>query len=404
VIEPAKMSNSPPDSLAFCTENHVSLLGNPSGSLVDLTFAVKDIFDIEGAKTGFGNPTWLKTHGPATTTAAAVKLLVDAGAHMIGKTLTDEMAYSLTGENAHYGTPQNPVNPERIPGGSSNGSASAVAAGLVDFALGTDCGGSVRLPASYCGIFGIRPSLGRVSLDGVIPFSASFDVAGWFARDAQMLARVGKVLFEKSPQTIVANPVVANRLLIAEDAFDFVEPAVKTALQSALRHVSARFDRCQSINIYNDAIENWRNVFQTIQASEIWANHGQWITQHHPDFGPGIRERMDSASCIDPDAVAAARKRHAEIKFHLDDLIGETDVLCLPSSARIAPLKNTPVDEIEIDFRNQAMCLLCVSGLGGLPQISLPLAQLNGMPLGLSLISRGGNDEMLLDLARVICD
>ena len=399
MVEPANMPNSPPNSLAFCTENHVTLLGKPNGALMDLTFGVKDIFDIENAKTSFGNPTWLNTHGPATTTAPAVKQLVDAGAHMIGKTLTDEMAYSLTGENAHYGTPQNPANPDRIPGGSSSGSASAVAAGLVDFALGTDCGGSVRLPASYCGIFGIRPSLGRVSLDGVIPFSASFDVAGWFARDAEMLARVGNVLFEKSPQ-----PAVTNRLLIAEDAFDFVEPAVKTALRSALRHISARFNSCQSINIYNDAIENWRNVFQTIQASEIWANHGKWITENHPEFGPGIRERMDSASCIDTDAVADARKRHAEIKFHLDDLIGENDVLCLPSSPRIAPLKNTPVDQIEIDFRNQAMCLLCVSGLGGLPQISLPLAQLDDMPLGLSLISRHGNDEMLLDLARAICD
>ena len=393
------MSDSPPLSVAFCIENHVSLLGNPSGALVDLTFGVKDIFDIESAKTGFGNPTWLKTHGPATTTAPAVKQLVDAGAHMIGKTLTDEMAYSLTGENAHYGTPQNPANPERIPGGSSNGSASAVAAGLVDFALGTDCGGSVRLPASYCGIFGIRPSLGRVSLDGVIPFSASFDVAGWFARDAEMLARVGNVLFENTGQ-----PAVPNRLLIAKDAFEFVEPAVKTALQPALRQIAAWFDSCQSTSIYNGAIENWRHVFQTIQASEIWANHGQWITQHHPEFGPGIRERMDLASCIDPDNVADARKRHAEIKLYLDDLIGETDVLCLPSSPRIAPLKNTPVDEIEIDFRNQAMCLLCVSGLGGLPQISLPLAELNGMPLGLSLISRRGNDEILLDLARIFCN
>ena len=399
MVDPVKLLSSPPDSPAFCTENHVSLLGNPSGALLGLTFGTKDIFDIEGAKTGFGNPTWLNTHGPATVTAPAVQQLVNAGAHMIGKTLTDEMAYSLTGENAHYGTPQNPANPDRIPGGSSNGSASAVAAGLVDFALGTDCGGSVRLPASYCGIFGIRPSLGKISLEGVIPFSASFDVAGWFARDAEMLARVGDVLFGKSPQT-----TVANRLLIAEDAFDFVEPTVKTGLQSALRHVSAHLDSCQSINIYNGAIENWRNIFQTIQASEIWANHGKWISQYHPQFGPGIRERMDSASCIDPNAVADARKQHAEIKFYLNDLIGDNDILCLPSSPRIAPLRNTPVDEIEIDFRNQAMCLLCVSGLGGLPQISLPLAQLDGMPLGLSLISRHGNDEMLLDFARIICD
>ena len=155
---------------AFCAHSRPVLAGSGEGPLTDRTFAVKDVFHIAGYKTGFGSPEWLATHEPATATASAVGLLLDVGAEMVGKTLTDELAYSLTGENVHYGTPVNPAAPDRVPGGSSNGSASAVAGGLVDFALGTDCGGSVRLPASYCGIFGIRPTVDRVPLDGVIPF------------------------------------------------------------------------------------------------------------------------------------------------------------------------------------------------------------------------------------------
>ncbi len=382
---------------AFCHDNHVALAGQPKGVLNGLTFGVKDIFDIVEARTGFGNPTWLATHPPAEATAPAVQRLLDAGASMVGKTLTDEMAYSLTGENVHYGTPVNPNDPNSIPGGSSNGSASAVATELVDFALGTDCGGSVRLPASYCGIVGIRPSLGRIAVGGIVPFSASFDVVGWFAKDAEILARVGDVLFDE-PRAAA----IANRILIAEDAFGFVDQTVRDALQPAVLRVSDGFETCDRIRVCNDRLEDWFDVFRPIQASEIWANHGVWIKQHNPALGPGIRERMDWASKVAPEEVKLARERHSEIRDRLNGLLGEADVLCLPTSPRIAPFKNTPINDIETRFRHQAMCLLCISGLGGLPQISLPLGELDSMPLGLSLIARHGNDETLLDLATAI--
>ncbi|MGI9332051.1 MAG: amidase, partial [Gammaproteobacteria bacterium] len=379
---------------AFCRDNHVALAGQPKGVLAGLRFGVKDIFDIAGSPTGFGNPTWLATHRPADSTAPAVQRLLDAGASMAGKTLTDEMAYSLTGENVHYGTPVNPNDANRVPGGSSNGSASAVANGLVEFALGTDCGGSVRLPASYCGILGIRPSLGRIAVEGIVPFSASFDVVGWFARDAEILARAGGVLFDEP------GPVsVASRMLIAEDAFEFVDQAVRDALLPAVQRISERFEVCEHVRVCTERLEDWFEIFRLIQASEIWANHGAWISRHSPALGPGIRERMDWASKVTPAEVEPARRRHTEIRDHLNGRLGEADVLCLPTSPRIAPLRNTPIDDIETRFRHQAMCLLCISGLGGLPQISLPFAELDGMPLGLSLVARHGNDEMLLGLA-----
>ena len=379
---------------AFCRDTHVALPGAPAGPLAGLRFAAKDIFDIEGHRTGFGNPTWLETHGPAGATASAVQALLDGGASLAGKTLTDELAYSLTGENLHYGTPLNPAAPDRVPGGSSSGSASAVAAGLVDFALGTDCGGSVRLPASYCGILGIRPTLGRVPMDGIAPFSASFDVVGWFARDAARLGLVGGILFGESQA-----PGALRRLVIAEDAFGLVEETVRDALRPAVERVAERVGATRRTRVSPTSLPDWFGNFRVIQASEIWANHGEWITAAKPVFGRGIRERMDWASRVTPDEVHRARERHADIRTRLDELLAEDEVLCLPSSPRAAPRKNTPTDDLEVRFRHQAMCLLCISGLGGLPQVSVPLASLDGLPLGLSLLARRGSDSMLLSLA-----
>ncbi len=174
---------------AFCRDNNVTRPGAARGPLEGLTFAAKDVFDVEGSRTGFGHPAWLETHPPATETAFAITRLLEAGASLTGRTISDELCYSIAGENAHYGTPINPRAPDRLPGGSSSGSAVAVTGGLVDFALGTDCGGSVRVPASYCGLFGLRPTHGRISLDGVSRFAPRFDTVGWFARDAAMLKR-----------------------------------------------------------------------------------------------------------------------------------------------------------------------------------------------------------------------
>jgi amidase len=181
---------------AFCVANPVALTGAATGPLRGRTFAAKDVFEIAGTPTGFGHPAWLRTHQPAAHTASAVQKLLDAGADLVGRTISDELCYSLSGENVHFGTPRNAAAPDRIPGGSSAGSAAAVAGGLCDIAIGTDCGGSVRIPASYCGIYGIRPTHGRVATDGVLPFAGSFDVVGWFARDPALLASVGSLLLD----------------------------------------------------------------------------------------------------------------------------------------------------------------------------------------------------------------
>ncbi|MBT6273182.1 MAG: amidase [Chromatiales bacterium] len=380
---------------AFCRHTHVALDGAASGPLHGLKFAAKDVFHIAGHRTGFGQPDWLRTHPPASVTADAVTRLLDSGASMIGKTHSDELAYSLTGENVHYGTPINSRAPQRIPGGSSNGSAAAVAGGLVDFALGTDCGGSVRLPASYCGILGIRPTRDRVSLAGVIPFGPPFDVAGWFARDADTLHRVGRVLLNEHG---VAD--MPRRALIARDGFDWIDGQVGRALQGAVAKVTEALGEQQEVVISEVGLPHWFETFRTLQAASIWANHGSWIRETRPTFGPGIKERLEWAEGVTEQDVRRAKVEHQKVCVRLDQLLGAADVLLLPTSPRVAPLKNTPVDEIEVKFRNQAMHLLCIAGLGGLPQLSLPLAELDGLPLGLSLVGRRGADMALLALAR----
>ena len=380
---------------AFCVENHAAFPGASGGPLAGLAFASKDVFDIAGSRTGFGNPAWLESHPPATSTAPAVQRLLDAGADMVGKTLTDEITYSLSGQNAHYGTPVNSAAPGRIPGGSSSGSASAVAGGLVDFALGTDCGGSVRLPASYCGILGIRPSHGRVSLEGVAPFTWSFDVAGWFARDADVLAVVGRALLDDDGEW--PEP---RRLLYAQDAFNMVDRQVAEALAPAVELAAGTIGRQADIIVSPEGLPGWYETFRVIQAWEIWFNHAAWVEDVKPDFGPGIRERFEWASRVTEQDAEAARSRRSLIVERIRGLFGEGDVLCLPTSPRIAPPLDAPTDELENRVRAQAMSLLCIAGLAGLPQVSLPLAFLDGLPLGFSLVGPWGADSQLLALSQ----
>ena len=379
----------------FCRENHVSLCGASTGALRGLSFAAKDVFHIAGHRTGFGNPEWLRTHEPAAVTASAVQRLLDAGAWMRGKTLTDELTYSLTGENIHYGTPLNPAAPDRIPGGSSNGSAAAVAASLVDFALGTDCGGSVRLPASYCGILGMRPSRDRVPLDGVIPFGPPFDVAGWFARDPAVLAAVGRVLLDDQ-----SAPAPPRRLLRAVDAFALLDPLVRGALTPATERAADLVGAATDVTVSAEGLEAWFETFRVVQAASIWSHHGEWIERAKPKLGPGIKERFEEAARLDLVTVASARHRCEVLQRRISELLSEGDILCLPTSPRVAPLRNTPIDDLERRIRHQAMHLLCIAWLGGLPQLSLPLARLDGLPLGLSLIGPYGADLQLLKLAR----
>jgi len=390
------MAAIPDDALgAFCRHTHVAVAGSGAGALAGLTFGVKDIYDIAGHKTGFGNPDWLNMHPPASRTAPVVETLLAAGADMLGKTQTDELTYSLNGENAHYGTPVNVNAPGRIPGGSSSGSAAAVAGRLVDFALGSDTGGSVRAPASYCGLYGLRPTHGRVSLAGACALAPSFDTAGWFARDAVLLERVGRVLLGESGE------MACGAVLLAEDALSQAVPEAAAALQPALKRISEMLGVLRPVTVSAEGLPQWFQSFRILQGAEIHAQLGEWAARVQPQLGPGVRERMQWVGTISAAEVSAAQVVRHAARARMDALLAGNAVLVLPTVPDIAPLRDTPAAALD-DFRARAMSLLCIAGLAGLPQVSLPLATLQGCPLGISLIAARGADALLLALARRI--
>src|SRR5262252_9523467 len=218
---------------AFVPGVAVRIEGRPGGPLAGMSFAVKDLFDIAGHPTGGGNHDWARSHAVPRRHAWAVQRLLDLGATLIGKTITDEVSLGILGENAFDGTPLNPRARDRVPGGSSSGSASAVAQALCDTALGTDTGGSVRVPASFCGLYGIRPTHGRLDLTGMMPQAPSSDTTGWFARDARTFARVSEALLgEPIPRDL------PRRLVVAVDAFGFADAAAAAALQPMVQKLA----------------------------------------------------------------------------------------------------------------------------------------------------------------------
>lgn len=374
----------------FCAAT-VRLDATGSGVLDGLRLGVKDVFDIAGHVTGFGSPDWQRTHAAAEHNAAAVAALLAAGAQMTGITVTDEMTYSLNGENWHYGTPPNPRAPGRIPGGSSSGSVSAVASDLIDIGLGTDCGGSVRLPASYCGVYGMRPSHGRVTTAGLAPLAQSFDTVGWFASSADHLKRVGTVLLGDD-----AAPQPPQRLVIASDLFAQLGEAERSALAPALARLCAQFSEVVDVHVANEHQDELMLAFRILQGAEIWAAHGAWITREQPQFGPGIAERFQGAAKIRESDTAPAQRVRDAFRLRLATILTPGTMLCLPSAPGVAPELNTPGDQLEV-FRSKAMRMLCIAGMSGAPQVSVPATTLEGLPLGLSLMMAPGADQALLD-------
>ncbi|KAF2307215.1 hypothetical protein GH714_025496 [Hevea brasiliensis] len=390
-----------------------------------LIFAVKDIFDVDGFVTGFGNPDWARTHLAATSTAPAVLAILRGGATCVGKTVMDEMAYSINGENKHYGTPTNPCAPDRVPGGSSSGSAVAVGAKLVDFSLGTDTGGSVRVPASYCSILGFRPSHDAVSTAGVIPMAQSFDTVGWFARDPVILNRVGRILLQL-PDVDLVRP---RQIFIAEDCFqlssipnnrvsqvlvksveklfggdvvkhlilgDYVEDKVPS-----LSHFMTKEIKKQDYNIASLAALS--SAMRLLQRYEFKNNHGEWVNTVKPDLGPGISERVWEAVQTIGENIDICYSVKAEIIDALTTLLEDFGILAIPTVPGPPPKLNTDPTTLEI-FRAKAFSLLSIAGVSGFCQVSIPLGMYDDLPVAISLLAKHGSDGFLLHVVETLYD
>lgn len=367
--------------------------GAPAGPLAGLTVAVKDMYDIAGARTGGGSPDWLAAHPPAATHAAVVAKLLAAGATIMGKTVCDEFFFSVTGANAHYGTPVNPRAAGRMPGGSSAGSASAAASGTCDVAIGSDTGGSVRIPAAFCGLYGLRPTHGRIDMTGAMAMAPSFDVGGWMAATPGVFRAVGPVLLGGR-----AVPTGIDKAIVLDDAFAEADPDIAALLRQAIAAMAPALPPTTPGAIAPDGFDPWREAFRIVQGREVWQVYGGFIESRQPRLGPGVRDRMAFAATVSEEDAAeayAVKRRAAE---WIEGVAQPGTVLVLPTAPCIAPMTDASGEGLE-SFRVRVMRLTCIAGMGGLPQLTVPVGTIAGCPVGLSFIGWAGGDEALLDLA-----
>lgn len=387
------------------------LLGAGSGVLAGKTFVLKDLFDVKGRKTGNGNPTVFERAEPAERSAAVLTALLGAGAHCTGIAVCDEFFYSIAGVNHHYGTPHNTHGPGRIPGGSSSGSAAAVAAGLCDFAVGSDTGGSVRIPAAFCGVYGLRPTHGRISLEGATAMAPSFDACGFFARSASLMEAVGSVLLPAG--SAVAQPAHAPlTVLLAQDALARTTGGVGEVLRAALDAMvgGGALPTPRAVAAAppgRDLLEWWDSAFRLLQGWEVAHAPAMlpWVRENEGvELGPGIKERMAIAGAITKEQAEAAAVARATYAAAVRAMIPPGTVMVVPSAPCTALPKASTSEEMDA-FRSNAMATNSIAGLSGLPQVSLPVAIVEGEgPVGLSFIGWQGGDEALLALAASLED
>jgi amidase len=380
----------------FVAGPSVRIPGAPNGPLAGLTFAAKDLFDVAGYPTGGGNPDWARQNPVPTRHAWAVQRLLDAGATLIGKTITDEVSLGILGENPFDGTPLNPTAPDRVPGGSSSGSASAVAQGLCDTALGTDTGGSVRVPASFCGLYGIRPTHGRLDLTGMLPQAPSSDTTGWFARDATTFARVSEVMLgEASPATL------PTRLVVAVDAFGFADDATTTALQPVVHALSALMKDVRDDLLAPAGLTAWARAQRALQPWEAWQTFKPWLERDNPRLQYSVARNLARGAAIPESEREWAALVRSEARARMAWLLPPGTILCMPTTPFPAPLKGQSVPALE-PVRGRILGLAAHGGLTGVPQVTVPGAKVDGLPVGLSIVGGHGSDAALVAVVRAL--
>jgi len=380
----------------FVAGSSVRISGASNGPLAGLTFAAKDLFDVAGHPTGGGNPDWARQNPVPARHAWAVQRLLDAGATLIGKTITDEVSLGILGENPFDGTPLNPTAPDRVPGGSSSGSASAVAQGLCDTALGTDTGGSVRVPASFCGLYGIRPTHGRLDLTGMLPQAPSSDTTGWFARDATTFARVSEVMLgERAPA------MLPTRLVVAVDAFGFADAGTTAALQPMVQALAALMKDVRDDLLAPAGLTLWARAQRALQPWEAWQTFKPWLERDNPRLQFTVARNLARGAAIPESEREWAALVRGEARARMTWLLPPGTILCMPTTPFPAPLKGQSIPALE-PVRARILGLAAHGGLTGVPQVSVPGAKVDGLPVGLSIVGGHGSDAALVAVARAL--
>lgn len=360
------------------------------GPLAGLTVAVKDLFALEGHRIGAGNPAYLASAPVEQETAPAVAALLHGGASIRGVARTDEFAYSIAGDNAHYGTPPNGAVPGALPGGSSSGPASAVAAGHADIGLSTDTAGSIRIPASYQGLWGLRTTHGSMPAQGLLPLAQTFDAPGWITRDGHTLQRVAEACIGGSPE-------LPRRFVVPEEALAAADPLTRDAFEAALAAVGGQVER-----VAIGDLAAYQEAFRVVQAAEAWRNHGEWVATHPGALGPAVAERFRTASAVTAAEEARAREALTPLRERVRALV-DGSVMVLPTAPGPAPRRTSDAARVDA-IRTATLRMTTPVAIAGIPAVSAPILNIAtrwGMaPVGVCFASRTGTDTALVRLAR----
>jgi len=381
---------------AFVLGPRIRIEARAGGPLSGLTFAAKDLFDVAGVPTGGGNHDWPTGRPVPQRHSWAVQTLLDAGATLIGKTITDEVSLGILGENAFDGTPVNVRARGRVPGGSSSGSAAAVAAGICDTALGTDTGGSVRVPASFCGLYGIRPTHGRIDVTGMLPQAPTSDTTGWFARDAETFAKVSAVMLgEAIPATL------PTRLVIAVDTFGFADANVAAALQPMVKRLTGLIGQSREDVMAPPGLSVWARAQRSLQPVEAYATFKDWLDVRNPRMAFSVARGLLAGAMVPASEQSWANLMRQEARARMAYLLPVGTILCLPTTPFPAPIVGQPLSVLD-PLRDRITCLCAQGGLASHPQVNLPGATVDGLPVGLSIIGARGSDASLIAVARAL--
>lgn len=386
------------ETAVYCAQGPHSLASLAQGALSDKSFVFKDLFDVAGYVTGAGNSKWLASHAPAQHTSPLILRLLEQGATCLGRVQTDELAYSLNGQNIHYGTPVNPAAPNCIPGGSSSGSAVAVARGDVDFSIGTDTGGSVRVPASYTGLFGLRPTLNKLDLSNCFELSGSFDTAGIFSRDLGLLQRVYEVLALKSVNT------EAGRTLYLDDSLaGYLSKERLARLILWCKAANYELLRGDFLAQGKWQLEALSLLFRTIQGFEIIENHNDWLTQYGESLDPAIFLRVLWARNISVEQYTDAKVQQADFRQQLSKHFTEFQALWVIPTTPSGPPALTMNGDLLAEYRSNLLGLTSIAGLCGFPQLHLPMQGLSEGPCGISLMGLADQEAQLFAAGQLLC-
>lgn len=378
------------------------------GPLVGLHVAVKDLFAIKGYRIGAGNPSFLDEARAETTTAPAVSDLLRGGASLRGIARTDEFAYSIAGDNVHYGTPPNGALAGALPGGSSSGPASAVATGQAEVGLATDTAGSIRVPASYQGLWGLRTTHGLVPRQGMLPLAQSFDTVGWLTRDGATLQRVVDWCLSYDSYATTervqgdSDDDLPWRFYVPDEILAAAEPETRRVFEALLARMSARDDAPSLRRVGIGPLDDWYEPFRTVQGAEAWRNNGEWVGDHPDAVGPAVAARFRLASQVTGDAEAQARAALAGLAEQLHHLVDESPLI-LPTVPGPAPMRTAQGARVD-EVRQATLRMTAPAAVAGLPAVSIPLltvpSQLGPAPVGVCLVGRPGTDIALVRLAR----